>query len=98
MGCHCAGADRQFIHPSLPPPPFPCPSLHQVHFLRTQSSTDEWQVVYWVETKGKTLEEIDAIFEGEKHSSVPDVEEVRHGEKTVTVEAVDKQVYADKMN
>lgn len=27
------------------------------------------QVIFWVETKGKTLEEIDAIFEGEKHSS-----------------------------
>ncbi len=34
---------------------------------------------YWVETKGKTLEEIDAIFEGEKHSNVPDVELVRTG-------------------
>lgn len=32
------------------------------------------QIVYWVETKGKTLEEIDALFDGEKHSSVPDVE------------------------
>ncbi|KAL1593889.1 hypothetical protein SLS60_010622 [Paraconiothyrium brasiliense] len=39
--------------------------------------------VYWVETKGKTLEEIDAIFEGEKHSAVPDVEAVRKGEATV---------------
>ncbi|KAI1332290.1 putative hexose carrier protein [Xylariaceae sp. FL0255] len=35
--------------------------------------------VYWVETKGKTLEEIDALFEGEKHSSVPDVETVLKG-------------------
>lgn len=59
--------------------------------------TDNAQVVYWVETKGKTLEEIDAIFEGEKHSSVPDVEDVRHGEKTVTVEAIDEQVIAEKM-
>lgn len=59
---------------------------------------DHMQVVYWVETKGKTLEEIDALFEGEKHSSVPDVEDVRHGKKTVTVEAIDKQVYAEKMN
>lgn len=48
------------------------------------------QVVYWVETKGKTLEEIDAIFEGQKHSAVPDVEEVRQGEKTISLEAVEK--------
>lgn len=48
------------------------------------------QVTYWVETKGKTIEEVDAIFEGEKHSSVPDVEAVRHGEKTVTEEDVAK--------
>lgn len=37
--------------------------------------------MYWVETKGKTLEEIDAIFDGQKHSSVPDVELVRTGKK-----------------
>ena len=41
--------------------------------------------MYWVETKGKTLEEIDAIFEGEKHSSVPDVEVVRKGDAHVDV-------------
>lgn len=48
-------------------------------------------MVYWVETKGKTLEEIDAIFEGEKHSTVPDVEEVQQGHKTITLEAVEKE-------
>lgn len=47
------------------------------------------QVVYWVETKGRTLEEIDAIFEGQKHSAVPDVEEVRKGEKTIDPETVE---------
>lgn len=36
-----------------------------------------------METKGKTLEEIDAIFEGEKHSSVPDVEAVRTGKEEI---------------
>ncbi|KAG8414168.1 hypothetical protein J3459_014996 [Metarhizium acridum] len=36
--------------------------------------------VFWVETKGKTLEEIDAIFERERHSSEPNVEDVRKGE------------------
>jgi hypothetical protein len=32
-----------------------------------------------VETKGLTLEEVDKLFDGEKHSNVPDVEMVRHG-------------------
>jgi hypothetical protein len=50
------------------------------------------QAVYWVETKGKTLEEIDAIFEGEKHSSVPNVEDVRTGRKTVDVVQIEKQL------
>ncbi|PSR73297.1 hypothetical protein BD289DRAFT_448982 [Coniella lustricola] len=36
---------------------------------------------YWVETKGKTLEEVDAIFEGAKHSAVPDLESVLQGVK-----------------
>ncbi|KAF2448732.1 putative sugar transporter [Karstenula rhodostoma CBS 690.94] len=48
--------------------------------------------VYWVETKGKTLEEIDAIFEGEKHSAVPDVEAVRRGEATVDLKELEHEV------
>ncbi|TPX14581.1 uncharacterized protein E0L32_005273 [Thyridium curvatum] len=51
--------------------------------------------VFWVETKGKTLEEIDAIFEGEKHSNVPDVEKVRRGQETVDVQAVEKEIERD---
>ncbi|KUI61234.1 High-affinity glucose transporter [Cytospora mali] len=51
---------------------------------------------YWVETKGRTLEEIDAIFEGEKHSSVPDVERVRQGEEIVGIEAVKENLPAEK--
>jgi MFS family permease len=31
---------------------------------------------YWVETQGKSLEEIDEIFEGVKHSSVPDLKDI----------------------
>lgn len=34
---------------------------------------------YWVETRGKTLEEIDALFDGVKHSSVPDLEDISTG-------------------
>lgn len=52
------------------------------------------QAYYWVETKGRTLEEIDAIFEGQKHSTVPDVETVRRGEKTITLEAIEKDTSA----
>lgn len=29
---------------------------------------------YWVEVRGKTLEEIDALIDGKKHSDVPDLE------------------------
>ncbi|KAK7757395.1 hypothetical protein SLS62_000407 [Diatrype stigma] len=61
-----------------------------------------WDVVilgliayYWVETKGRTLEEIDALFEGEKHSSVPDVERVRQGIETVDVGAIERQLETD---
>jgi len=39
----------------------------------------------WVETKGKTLEEIDVLFDGEKHSLVPDVEAVVRGKVDVDV-------------
>lgn len=35
---------------------------------------------FWVETKGKTLEEIDELFEGVKHSDGPDVKLVEKGE------------------
>lgn len=34
---------------------------------------------YWVEVKGKTLEEIDVVFDGVKHSNVPDVGMVLSG-------------------
>ncbi len=34
---------------------------------------------WWVETKGKMFEEINALFEGEKHPSLPDAEMVRKG-------------------
>ncbi|RFU26952.1 hypothetical protein B7463_g9392, partial [Scytalidium lignicola] len=47
--------------------------------------------VYWVETKGKTLEEIDAIFEGEKHSDVPDIDLVLKGKAQVNIEAIEME-------
>ncbi|KAJ5606669.1 Lactose permease [Penicillium lagena] len=61
-----------------------------------------WDVVilgliayYWVETKGKTLEEIDALFEGEKHSSVPDVEKIQNGDKQIDTTIIEEQLTAE---
>jgi 2',3'-cyclic-nucleotide 2'-phosphodiesterase (5'-nucleotidase family) len=51
-----------------------------------------------VETKGRTLEEIDAIFEGHKHSSVPDVEAVRTGREKLDVGAVEDQLAHEVVN
>ncbi|KAF7541112.1 hypothetical protein G7054_g827 [Neopestalotiopsis clavispora] len=51
--------------------------------------------IFWIETKGKSLEEIDALFEGQKHSSVPDVEKVRLGVETIDVSKVEHQIQAD---
>lgn len=48
-----------------------------------------------METKGKTLEEIDAVFEGEKHSSVPDIEILRRGDKDLDTDLVKEQLNAD---
>ncbi|KAF8853833.1 MFS sugar transporter-like protein [Acephala macrosclerotiorum] len=50
---------------------------------------------FWVETKGKTLEEIDELFDGEKHSDAPDLEAIMNGKadlSTLVVEAVDVEV------
>ena len=47
---------------------------------------------FWVETKGKSLEEIDALFDGEKHSDVPDLEAIMKGKvdvRDLVVEGVD---------
>jgi hypothetical protein len=69
---------------------------HRAHCKYTIKSASVYaervQAVYWVETKGKTLEEIDAIFEGEKHSSVPDVEAIRKGEATVDLKELEREV------
>lgn len=46
---------------------------------------------YWVETKGKTLEEIDEVLDGQKHSQVPDLEDILRGKADVdiVVDAID---------
>ena len=56
------------------------------------------QAVFWVETKGKSLEEVDAIFdEGRQLSNIPDVEEVRRGKKSINVLEVEKQLESDNV-
>jgi hypothetical protein len=54
------------------------------------------QAIFWVETKGRSLEEIDAIFEGEKHSSVPDVEAVRTGAAMIDAAVLEEEVRGEK--
>ncbi|KAL7619702.1 hypothetical protein AAE478_010244 [Parahypoxylon ruwenzoriense] len=75
--------------------------LHNIGW-RMYMVNGSWDIViaaiiafFWVETKGKTLEEIDAIFEGEKHSSVPSVEQVRLGKATIDVRAINQQLNTD---
>ncbi|KAH6698361.1 MFS sugar transporter-like protein [Leptodontidium sp. MPI-SDFR-AT-0119] len=44
---------------------------------------------FWVETKGKTLEEIDELFDGQKHSDAPDLEAIMKGKAGVDEFVVD---------
>lgn len=51
---------------------------------------------FWVETKGKTLEEIDALFEEGKHTDVPDLQLIEAGKVEIegagtTNEVVEKK-------
>lgn len=45
-----------------------------------------------METKGKTLEEIDALFDGEMHSTVTDVEKIRKGEKEIDIKHMENEL------
>lgn len=36
-----------------------------------------WVFFFWVETKGKTLEEVDVLFDGMKHSDVPNLRHIQ---------------------
>ena len=38
---------------------------------------------YWVETKGTSLEEIDRVIDGEKHSNVLDLNMIAKGKATM---------------
>lgn len=59
---------------------------------KTYMINGAWDVVvlvmimlWWVETKGKTLEEIDELIEGSKHSSVPDLDQIIRGNSDAAV-------------
>jgi len=45
--------------------------------------------IWWVETKGRTMEEIDEVFDGEKHSAVPNLKEVESGKVEVDVHVLE---------
>ncbi|ORX37914.1 general substrate transporter [Kockovaella imperatae] len=49
----------------------------------------------WVETKGKTLEEIDEIFEGSKHSDAPNLAKVVAGQARMDHDAMTKTAMGD---
>ncbi|TVY84968.1 Lactose permease [Lachnellula suecica] len=51
---------------------------------------------FWVETKGKTLEEIDELFDGVKHSDVPDLEAILNGKVDVSDLIVESVEVTDK--
>jgi MFS family permease len=58
---------------------------------KTYMMNGSWDVLevifiwwYWVETKGKTLEEIDELLDGEKHSDGPDLEVIMMGKREDT--------------
>lgn len=53
------------------------------------------QAVFWVETKGKTLEEIDALFEGGAHSTVQNVEDVRKGREMLDLKTIENDLHEE---
>lgn len=38
-------------------------------------------IFVWIETKGKTLEEIDAVIDGVKHTDMPDLDMLKKGDE-----------------
>lgn len=50
------------------------------------------QAVFWVETKGRTIEEIDALFEDRVHSTVHNIEDVRKGREVLDVGKLENEL------
>jgi hypothetical protein len=42
-------------------------------------------ILVWVETRGLTLEEVDLVFDGVKHSDVPDLEAIKEGKEDLEI-------------
>ncbi|KAF2239990.1 MFS sugar transporter-like protein [Viridothelium virens] len=66
---------------------------------KTYMINGAWDVVmvglvayYWVETKGKTLEEIDQVLEGAKHTDLPDLEMIYRGKEEINVVEIQEEV------
>lgn len=69
------------------------PYLFDAIGWKTYMVNASWNVIFWlfvfffwVETKGKTLEEIDVLFDGVKHSTAPDLSEIQEKVAVFTVE------------
>lgn len=60
-----------------------------------ESHADLRRLIIGWRPKAKTLEEIDALFEGEKHSSVPDIEICPRDEKELGIELGKAQLDSD---
>jgi len=68
---------------------------------KTYMINGAWDIVvtiiiayWWVETKGKTLEEVDAAINGHKRGDGPQLDAVRRGEVDVDVEALKAEANA----
>ncbi|KAK7413250.1 hypothetical protein QQX98_007838 [Neonectria punicea] len=71
------------------------PYMFEALGWKTYMVNASWNVLFfigvyffWVETKGKTLEEIDILFDGIKHSSVQDLKDVDEKQAKVTLTEV----------
>lgn len=54
-------------------------------------------IFVWVETRGLTLEEVDKLFDGEKHSDVPDLEAVKEG-KAVDIDVLEGEAIPQRLD
>jgi len=45
--------------------------------------------IFWVETSGKTLEELDEVLDGVKHTDVPDLEKIYQGKEGLREEVAE---------
>ncbi|CAH0034066.1 unnamed protein product [Clonostachys rhizophaga] len=66
------------------------PLMFKLLWWKTYIINASWNIAFfvfvysfWVETRGKTLEEIDVLFDGVKHSDTPDLNTVDAGEKAI---------------